>query len=53
MTFTQKADMMFRQALKKKSDGDVEGVDTWLDKAAAMELQAIEAKEPMTDRRLA
>lgn len=37
----KRADMMFRQAMKKDAEGDEAGVTNWLDKAAATEAAAI------------
>lgn len=39
----KKADMMFRQAMKKDEAGDASGCDAWLEKAAAAEIEAIKS----------
>lgn len=37
----KKADMQFRAAMKRSAEGDEAGADSWLEKAAATEREAI------------
>ena len=45
MTEKKRAEMKFRQALKKEEAGDEAAVDKWLNQAAEHELKAIENGE--------